>query len=395
MAILEWVDNNVDMTADTRWRAPRQSRDYCGKERNFQEKHVRQKRWTHLVHNRSNATKQRLSCGKSHHVLRLDLDNDFVIGRAQADGCCKLRCATSLSNVPRPQWHKSDCQDALLSSGLRLTIAGRLAAHRKAAAMASAREIKREQTALIQDTIRSASLAFSAAMAAAREIRREKTVLIQDNIRSSSVAFSAAPALAAQSRTVAAISPVPLTSVQVGVRAASRPRHAAPVHYRTAADAPAISEEGEDDYGVEDELFDLNVAMLSGHAVSLSVYSGHTIYHVKDELRAIDGTNYTLLAPGKDNPASDWQTMLDLGIGPESNCLFAMQCTRMKCEHCNLRFRLDATLSLRGLQNCPGPHCGEWVRSEAGGEYWSCCHKTKWGSPGCARGSPHSWMPVA
>merc|ERR1712151_529134 len=140
-----------------------------------------------------------------------------------------------------------------------------------------------------------------------------------------------------------------------------------------------------------DESFELTVAMLSGQSIELSVFSGHTIYHVRDELMSRGGFKYMLSAPGQEEPARDAQTLFELGLGPEANCLFAVQSLSMRCEHCNLRFRMDETLSRRRLEHCSGVHLGEY---NARAQRWSCCGKTKPGSPGCALGHLHSWVPI-
>jgi len=166
---------------------------------------------------------------------------------------------------------------------------------------------------------------------------------------------------------------------------------APPVRYRacTRSASDDVSElPGTDDV---DELFELSVAMLSGHTVELPVFPRHTIYHVREELRSLDGKTYTLIAPGLDKPSTDAQTLLELGVGPEANCLFATTLLgRMRCEHCNIRSRLDSSLIRRRLEHCSGLHCGEW---DERARRWSCCAKSKRGSPGCAVGHLHSWVP--
>lgn len=79
MCIPELVDDDFVTTGDTRWRAWRKSRQHRSKQGVTHAKSAKKKQF--VVHKRSTADKQRLSCGKTGHCLRLNLDCDFAMGR--------------------------------------------------------------------------------------------------------------------------------------------------------------------------------------------------------------------------------------------------------------------------------------------------------------------------
>jgi len=79
MCIPELVDDDFVTNRDTRWRAWRKSREHRSKQGVTHAKSAKKKQY--VVHKRSTADKQRLSCGKTGYRLRLNLDCDFVMSR--------------------------------------------------------------------------------------------------------------------------------------------------------------------------------------------------------------------------------------------------------------------------------------------------------------------------